>query len=121
MRGGFRENLSISRERIHREISPQEYLQQQIEELKPRLQRFRLLYEQPLYIANHNAHSIAYQFSLHGQNIDVCQLRIALSIEYEMLVLTGTASAHVFENKKQIFLQIAQSLKLPTVYNIPDT
>jgi len=121
MRGGFRENLSINRERVSYGQTAKDYLHQQVEELKSRLFNYRFLYEEPVLLAGQTAHSIAYQFSLRGQNIDVCQLRIALSLSYDMLVFTGTSSAHVFENKRRIFLKIARSIQVPSSTFPPST
>lgn len=115
MRSGFRENLSISRERVAYGASAEEYLDQQLAELQPRLQRFRFLYEEAIQIAGQPGFSVAYQFSLRGQHMDVCQLRIAVPVGYDMLVFTGTTAAHVFEQKKHVFLDIAQSLRMPPV------
>lgn len=113
MRSGFRENLSVCRERVSYGLTAEEYLDQQVEELQPRLQRFRFLYEEPAMIAGQPGHSIAYQFSLRGQKVDVCQLRIAVPVGYDMLVFTGTSAAHVFDQKKDVFLGIASSLQFP--------
>lgn len=113
MRSGFRENLSVSRERVSYGTTAEDYLEDQIEELRPRLQRFRFLYEEPIQISGQTGYSVAYQFSLRGQRLEVCQLRIALPIGYDMLVFTGTAAAHVFDQKKETFIEIAQSLRFP--------
>ncbi len=113
MRAGFRENLSISRERVAYGTTAEDYLDQQVEELRPRLQRFRFLYEEPASISEQPGYSIAYQFSLRGQRIDVCQLRIAVPVGYDMLVFTGTSASHVFDQKKDVFLDIARSLRFP--------
>ncbi|TNE44230.1 MAG: DUF1795 domain-containing protein [Deltaproteobacteria bacterium] len=113
MRSGFRENLSVSRERIPYGTTAEDYLDDQLEELQPRLQRFRFLYDEPILISGQTGHSVAYRFSLRGQRLDVCQLRIAVPVGYDMLVFTGTAAAHVFDQKKDSFVAVAQSLRFP--------
>lgn len=113
MGSGLRENISISRERVRRGTNPQDYLLQQVEELKARLSGLRLLYEEPLHIGGYLAHSISYQFSLRGERVDVCQMRVALLYEQEMINFTGTAAATIFESKKAIFLRIVNSFQFP--------
>ncbi len=100
MGGGFRENLSISRERIT-QTDPAQYLRRQIEELKPKLYRMNVLEERALTIASRPAYTISYKFTLRAQKLDLCQIRIAVSFPDEILVFTGTSAAHVFEQKKQ--------------------
>lgn len=119
MRSGFRENIAIHYERVSRQTTPESFITQQIDELKPKLQGFRLLYNEEVYISSYQAQHAAYRFSLRGQRMDVCQLRVAILFpqKQEMLVFTGTAAAHVFENKKRIFWQIIHSLELPPVHS----
>lgn len=117
MRSGFRENISIHYERVPHGTTAEQHLEQLVEELKPKLSGFRLLYREAIYLGTSAGHHVAYQFSLRGQRTEVCQLRVAVPLPdaRQMMVFTGTAAAHVFENKRKIFWQILQSMELPTL------
>lgn len=115
MRSGFRENIAIHYERVSHKMTPAQFIKEQMDDLKPKLQGFRLLYNEEVYLSTYLAQHVAYRFSLRGQKMEVCQLRVALLLpeKQEMLVFTGTTAAHVFENKKRTFWQIIRSLELP--------
>ena len=113
MGSGFRENIVVTRERVRRDINPQDYLRQQLDDLKDRLQAFRLLREEPLRVGGYLAHSASYQFGLRGERLDICQFRVVLLVDDDAVTFTGTAAASVFEAKKRVFLNILNTLELP--------
>ncbi len=109
MKGGFRDNFSISRERVSG-ISPKEFLERQLQELKPRLYKFFLLDSSPFSVRDRSAYTVSYQFTLRQQGIDLVQVRVAIAFPDEMILIVGTSAAAVFESKRELFLQIARSI-----------
>ena len=109
MKGGFRDNFSISREKVSG-ISPQEFLERQVRELKPRLYKFFLLDSSSFSVKGRIAHTVSYQFTLRQQKIDLAQIRVAIPFSGELLVIVGTSVAALFETKRELFLQIARTI-----------